>query len=33
VYITGSYLSAHDMREVLGLGGAAKLNSLENQHP
>jgi hypothetical protein len=29
----GSYLSAHDMREVLGLGGATRLNWLEIRWP
>ena len=29
----GSYLSSHDMREVLGLGGATKLNWLEIKWP
>lgn len=29
----GSYLSSHDMREVLGLGTAAKLDWLEIQWP
>jgi hypothetical protein len=29
----GSYLSSHDMREVLGLGGSAKLNWVEIKWP
>ena len=29
----GSYLSAHDPREVLGIGAAAKIDSLEVQWP
>jgi len=29
----GSYLSSHDMREVLGLGGAAKVNWVEIKWP
>ena len=29
----GSYLSSHDMREVLGLGGSAKLNWVEIRWP
>ena len=29
----GSYLSSHDMREVLGIGTAAKIDWLEIQWP
>ena len=29
----GSYLSSHDMREVLGIGAAARLDWLEIQWP